>query len=94
MRLIDADAFKAFWNKEYRMLYPNDKYLVALSNFPTIDPESLRPKGEWVHNEYYVEWAERYVCSVCNRNAPSDGDCREMLYNFCPNCGADMRKEG
>lgn len=49
MRLIDADAFKVFWNKEFRMLYPNDKYLVALSNFPTIDPESLRPK--WISVE-------------------------------------------
>ena len=86
MRLIDVDAFKAYWNKEYRMLYPNDKYLVALSNFPTIDPENLRPKGEWklLHTGEIVEFV--WECSNCKHKIG-------VPFKFCPNCGAYMRGE-
>ena len=49
--------------------------------------------GRWVHNEDYEDWAEKYVCSECNRNAPSDGDYRHDLTDFCPHCGAKMDKE-
>lgn len=34
---IEREAFREFWNKEFRHLYPNDKYLVALANFPAAD---------------------------------------------------------
>lgn len=55
-----------------------------------------RPKGEWVlqayehfqgGNELY-----KYDCNICGHreeHAYSDSE----LSNFCPNCGADMRKE-
>lgn len=49
--------------------------------------------GRWVHNDEYVLWAEKYVCSVCNCNAPSDGDYRHNLTDYCPNCGAKMDLE-
>lgn len=40
----------------------------------------VREKGEWrQHTNASVE------CPVC-------GGITAMLYNFCPNCGADMRK--
>ena len=39
-----------------------------------------RPKGEW---EYNPEWNE-YMCPFCLGGFPKE-------YNFCPNCGADMR---
>lgn len=49
-----------------------------------------RPKGEWTSREtdgtLYPFW-ERYECSVCK----AYGSCND---NFCPNCGADMRKGG
>ena len=49
--------------------------------------------GEWVHNENYESWSEKYICSVCHRNALSDGDYRHTLSNYCPNCGAKMDLE-
>ena len=36
-RLIDANAFRDFWNKNYRHQYANDNFLVAIANFPTVD---------------------------------------------------------
>ena len=50
-----------------------------------------RPQGEWIENKEHAylsngdckEWTNFY-CSVCD--APAN-----TPYNFCPNCGADMR---
>jgi len=49
-----------------------------------------RPHGEWKpHDQYGLTkvWYERYKCSNCNEYG-------WIYWNFCPNCGADMRKEG
>lgn len=49
----------------------------------TID--DLRPQGEWIDTGYMEEyWSEEYRCSVCGA--------KDHWHNFCPNCGADMRK--
>lgn len=92
VRLIDANAFKnhLLIGAEFA---DEDTLLTVLNTLDceiTIDPESLRPKGRWVHNEGYEDWAEKYVCSVCGRNALSDGDYRHNLSDYCPNCGAKM----
>lgn len=84
MRLIDADAFKDFWNKEYRHLYPTDKLMVALSNFPTINPETLRPTGRW---ENYPSHVNRR-CSVCKIEYEKPKF--NVRAKYCPNCGAKM----
>ena len=54
------------------------KYILAI---PSVD----RPKGEWIDRSGGIEGAWNY-CSVCGEQAID-------LYDFCPNCGADMRKE-
>ncbi len=57
-------------------------------------PYKERPHGEWIeqykndgkwHDMGYFD--HMYKCSKCG----SDGSQR---WHFCPNCGADMRKEG
>ena len=57
----------------------------GLSDIPSAD---VRPVvwGEWKHSES----AGLYTCSVCGQY----GTVHDALdYNFCPHCGADMRKE-
>ena len=61
--------------------------------------EEKRPHGEWLNKNIEfggICWA---TCSVCKKI--SDGEGRDNGFghdyfypNFCPNCGADMRKEG
>ena len=47
-------------------------------------PSADRPQGEWIDRSGGIEGAWNY-CSVCGEQAID-------LYDFCPNCGADMRK--
>ena len=53
-----------------------------------------RPHGEWIK---YIRCIE---CSVCknkffaedeNENCQDYDPCTDLRFNFCPNCGADMR---
>jgi hypothetical protein len=59
----------------------------------TIQPE--RKKGEWLpdnNNAYEM----RFVCSCCKESevVPTIGFTKyKPLWDFCPNCGADMRGE-
>ena len=83
MRLIDVDAFKAHWNKEYRMLHPKDIFIVALSNFPTIEAEPVR-HGRWIDTR---EFCGDYMCSNCDALYGTN------KFNYCPHCGAKMDLE-
>lgn len=44
-----------------------------------------RPKGRWVSND--IPESMLSGCSVCGYT------CGAYTFNFCPNCGADMRGE-
>ena len=48
---------------------------------PSTQPQHM--KGKWVDKSGGIEGAWNY-CSVCGEQAID-------LYDFCPNCGADMR---
>ena len=95
-RLIEAYG----GNDEYvRCL---DSVLTGIENAPAAD---VRPvvRGEWEHTEdfddygggRYVEW----TCSVCFSKAKGGWAVRDEhideppAWNYCPQCGADMREE-
>ncbi len=46
-----------------------------------------RPTGEWIEHYDNSDGFTWLTCSRCLCKAYEDD------YNFCPNCGADMRKE-
>lgn len=54
--------------------------------------EEAKPrKGKWIEHDDYLGDVI-YECSVCKEPfVLIDGTPAENLYNFCPNCGADMR---
>ena len=77
---------------------------MRLINAPTVTPDMAqvlayesgkasaeRPKGEWLDEKFV---AFHLTCNQCGchlrkqKNEVFEGD---FEYNFCPNCGADMR---
>ena len=92
-RAIDADdlmkamyhrAFEAdgdtMWQSGCWMRYKAIEQVVK--GQPTIEPE--RKTGKWIDKSGGIEGAWNY-CSVCGEQAID-------LFDFCPNCGADMRE--
>lgn len=55
----------------------------ALNRVPTVDARPV-VRGKWVEEKYPL-----YVCSECGAVYQKVG----YGFNFCPNCGADMRGE-
>ena len=109
MRLIDADALKEtivmnvypvtdyFNSRDYGMFWTGG-IEKAIDEQPTI--ESEREKGHWVGANIRSA-SYMFECSECGGIAYFvHGKCRGRNlenrycgYNFCPNCGADMRGE-
>lgn len=69
--------------------YPDDliSQLTAIEDLPSAQPE--RKKGKWrrriIDSGYNADW----ICSECGYRVKTDF----VNYNYCPNCGADMRGE-
>jgi len=98
MRAIDADALKetfeiaykeARHDREYANAFFSDAGAVStewwcvedmVDNAPTIEPQSK--KGVWIVGK------DGCYCSECGSEFPSAD------YNFCPECGTDMRMRG
>ena len=82
MRLIDADALKKDFNLNFGGVSHAAAAAEIIDRQPTIDPESLRPHGKWVKDQF----SYRYLCTNCKMTLP------EWLgvFNYCPGCGAKM----
>ena len=59
-----------------------DLAISVIADFPSENSE--RNKGEWIRKQPIAVGEPRFICSECR------GQFRNP-YNFCPNCGADMR---
>ena len=97
MRLIDADTLQA---KMYYEAFEADsdmqkwdsgcwiRYKLfenCIDSMPTIEPE--QKKGKWIRGDQ-DKLLGRAFCSVCN-----EWEYQASNFNFCPNCGADMRPD-
>ena len=58
--------------------------------------EAQRKKGKWLPDNNSL-YEMRFVCSECHESevVPTIGFTKyKPIWDFCPNCGADMREEG
>lgn len=85
MRLIDANALANRMQFLIR-IHHRDVFdaLDEIYNAPAIDPESLRPQGEWSVGYYNYEGVYVRDCSYC-------GYAHDGLSPYCPSCGAKMK---
>lgn len=91
VRLIDANKL---YEKSYMTNpttvdnpYGGDSVVLLkdIEDAPTIDPESLRPKGQWVLDEECAKWGYPFICT-----AEGCGKAHNYKEKYCPNCGAKM----
>ena len=93
MKPIDADRLKAVLEKNFGHTGGASVLEQLIDEQPSAQPE--RKKGEWLpdnNNAYEM----RFVCSCCKESevVPTIGFTKyRPLWDFCPNCGADMRGE-
>jgi hypothetical protein len=70
----------------------------AVEDIKSIPAADVRPvrRGKWIGYPECIKYANAYsddhiVCSACEECfSILDNDCER--FNFCPNCGADMRE--
>lgn len=104
MGLINADELKENIEIAYKRgdIMQRLPIIAIIDNAPTVDKgyqeghidgvlqgEKLyaRPQGEWIYDSDHSITIDMYKCSIC--------DCfGHKHFNFCPNCGADMKGGG
>ena len=86
MRLIDADALSEKLCETTIFIKDGEVFQRMINDAPTVSADA-RPTGEWIQKDMC---ADRF-CSECNY-AVWDSEAEE--YNFCPNCGTKMYKDG
>ena len=100
-RLIDADALSRIVKLAWETSDSEDfekSVFIAIATAPTIEE---RKKGEWEEIEVIPEaydiagvktWASKMRCNQCGFTTFAiEG--KFAQYDYCPNCGADMRGE-
>ncbi len=91
MRLIDANAIPYNYTNERGVPMTRE---IDIQNMPTIEK---RKTGKWeereVSSENVIDAWQSARCSVCGKYHTTPHLYYFKGYNFCPNCGADMRGE-
>ena len=88
---VKVEAFCHWCGTELYVPAVNDMNKLSRDNAYAAAMKQDRARGEWIEriDEYpdgnvaTVDW----YCSVCGEYGSDD-------YNYCPNCGAEMRKDG
>lgn len=76
--------------KELEKLQEIDKRIIskAIAKIKMLSAQSERKTGRWI--QLTCDSAEWWYCSECNGRVQMNP---WVKYNYCPNCGADMKGE-
>ena len=100
MPLIDAEKINYYKATVARGMRSFDGIEILekfqIDSTPTIDPDSLRPRGTWEGTaDGYADGDlvyDTWTCSECGHIVDTDDP--DDLTKFCPNCGAKMEVNG
>lgn len=86
MRPIDSDRLLSDRMKSKYYSLPNGDLAIPIIDIEHAPTVEIRKKGRWTKHFSSPMITYPYHCSNCNKYA-------RAMYDFCPNCGADMRGE-
>ena len=88
MRLIDGDELLTAFPVDDEPMLTKSCVRMTIQRMPAVDAVPAR-HGKW-------EWdGEAFVCSACGSGYEGQPTMMgEPMFEFCPVCGADMRKDG
>lgn len=91
--ITDMDCAKCKWySRAYRQCKRGGDFedaCTAIEDAPTVEPQRMRGKWIWKGEE----GDSRFSCSVCKcrEHVPTCNGIPD-IWDYCPNCGADMRE--
>lgn len=72
------------WKNWHEPSLSANTVLDMIRELPSAQPQRMR--GRWIrHNDWVSEGYCEYSCSECDMGV-------DVIYNYCPRCGADMRE--
>ena len=74
------DEFDKWVNSREKYYEHPVEFARSFMSLPLVTPK--RPKGEWIYDSRHAPF--NWECNKCGKSFKAD-------FNFCPNCGADMR---
>lgn len=87
MELISREEALKVFGDIHPLDHNTNAYKLRIEKLPIIES---RPKGKWIEYWFQENVIAGVKCSNCN-SVPMMN--LKKKWNFCPNCGADMRKE-
>lgn len=88
--IVDTDDVLALFGASDRDIYAKGTIEDAIYDGTLKPAETERKTGRWIKT---ARWGRVYYCDQCRNYLDFDGvNAGRGSTNFCPNCGADMRR--
>lgn len=86
-RVLDTPTHSPAYLRYVAQLNERTALKHEIADAPTVEAVPV-VHGEWIYNQYHT-----WECSNCSFHPFKGFIPKEPGFNFCPNCGADMRKK-
>lgn len=81
----------AEWLKDYKRIKEREPLLEKIKEKYALMKADERKKGKWINKSHTIGCGIKFAvseCTCCGKK--TFFDCDQLVYNYCPNCGAKM----
>lgn len=81
----------AEWLKDYKRIKEREPLLEKIKEKYALMKADERKKGKWINKSHTIGCGIKFAASECTCcGKKTFFDCDQLVYNYCPNCGAKM----